>query len=55
MVMTDELRPLLLQRSPADVLAGVATENGMQTLRQDAVAKVEEGDTSLDELKRVIV
>ncbi len=53
--MSDELRSLILQRSPAKALARAAVENGMQTLRQDAFAKIEESDTSLDELKRVLV
>jgi type IV pilus assembly protein PilB len=55
MVMDDELRMLVLQRAPAEAIARAAIAGGMQTLRQDAFAKVLEGDTSLDELKRVLV
>jgi len=55
MVMNDELRMLVLQRAPAEDIARVAVSDGMQTLRQDAFAKVQEGQTSFDELKRVLV
>ncbi len=55
MVMDDELRTLVLQRAPAEAIARTATASGMQTLKQDAFAKVQEGETTFDELKRVLV
>jgi type IV pilus assembly protein PilB len=55
MVMNDELRMLVLQRAPAEAIARAAVDGGMQTLRQDAYAKVQEGETSFDELRRVLV
>ena len=55
MVMNDELRMLVLQRSPADAIARAAVAGGMQTLRQDAFVKVQEGETTFDELKRILV
>jgi type II secretory ATPase GspE/PulE/Tfp pilus assembly ATPase PilB-like protein len=55
MVMNDELRMLVLQRAPAEAIAQAAVVGGMQTLRQDAFVKVQEGETSFDELKRVLV
>ena len=55
MVMDDELRTLVLQRAPAEAIARAATDSGMQTLKQDAFAKVREGATTFDELKRVLV
>jgi type IV pilus assembly protein PilB len=55
MVMNDELRMLVLQRAPAESIARAAIGGGMQTLLQDAFIKVREGQTSVDELKRVLV
>jgi type IV pilus assembly protein PilB len=55
MVMDDELRMLVLQRAPAEAIAHAAIAGGMQTLKQDAFAKVLEGETTFDELKRVLV
>ncbi len=55
MVMDDELRVLVLQRAPAEVIARAAIAGGMQTLRKDAFVKVQEGETTLDELKRILV
>ena len=52
MVMNDELRMLVLQHAPAEAIARAAVASGMQTLRQDAFSKVQEGETSFDELKR---
>ena len=55
MVMNDELRMLVLERAPAEAIARAAGDGGMQTLRQDAFVKVQTGETSFDELKRVLV
>jgi hypothetical protein len=54
MVMNDELRRLVLERSPADAIARAAIAGGMQTLQKDAFVKVREGETTLDELKRIL-
>jgi type IV pilus assembly protein PilB len=54
LVMNDELKTLVLGRAPAHVIALAATGGGMQTLLQDAFAKVRLGETSLDECKRVL-
>ena len=54
LVMNDELKTLVLGRAPAHVIALAATAGGMQTLLQDAFAKVRLGETSLDECKRVL-
>ncbi len=53
--MDDELRTFVLQRAPAEAIARAAADSGMQTLKQDAFAKVREGATTFDELKRVLV
>ena len=55
MVMDDELRALVLQRAPAEAVARAAVAGGMQTLQMDAFVKVQEGETTLDELKRILV
>jgi type IV pilus assembly protein PilB len=55
LVMDDELRKLVLQRAPADAVAKAAIAGGMQTLTQDAFTKVQEGETTFDELKRVLI
>jgi type IV pilus assembly protein PilB len=55
MVMNDELRTLVLQRAPAEAVARAAVAGGMQTLQMDAFVKVQEGETTLDELKRILV
>jgi type IV pilus assembly protein PilB len=55
MVMNDELRTLVLQRAPAEAVARAAVVGGMQTLQMDAFVKVREGETSFDELKRILV
>jgi type IV pilus assembly protein PilB len=54
LVMNDELKTLVLERAPAHVIAVAAAAGGMQTLLQDAFAKVRLGETSLDECKRVL-
>jgi type IV pilus assembly protein PilB len=54
LVMNDELKTLVLERAPAHVIALAAAAGGMQTLLQDAFAKVRLGETSLDECKRVL-
>jgi len=54
LVMNDELKGLVLERAPAERIARAALAGGMQTLRQDAFAKVLAGETSFAELKRVL-
>ena len=55
MVMNDELRMLVLQRAPAEEISRAAIGAGMQTLRDDAFVKIQEGQTTFDELKRILV
>jgi type IV pilus assembly protein PilB len=54
MVITDELRRLILQRAPAVELAQLAREQGMITMLQDVTAKVLQGVTSMAEALRVV-
>jgi type IV pilus assembly protein PilB len=53
MTLTEEIRALVVERASADRIATVAIEQGMSTLREDGLAKVAEGQTSLAEVARV--
>ena len=53
MTLTEEIRALIVERASADRIAAVAIEQGMSTLREDGMAKVAEGETSLAEVGRV--
>jgi len=55
MEMDDELERLFLAQAPSEAIRSAAINAGMQTLKQDALIKVAEGVTSLDEVMRVIV
>ena len=54
LIVTDEVRRLILKRSPAVEIRKVAMEQGMITMLQDAVSKVLQGITSMQEALRVI-
>ena len=51
--VSDEIRALIVQRAPAGEIARVAVAQGMRTLRDDGLAKVRAGMTSLAEVARV--
>ena len=54
MSMGEELRDLVFQQIPKDVLRRVAVDLGMRTLKQSAVDKILEGTTTLEEAYRVV-
>jgi type II secretory ATPase GspE/PulE/Tfp pilus assembly ATPase PilB-like protein len=54
MEINDTLRELIFQQIPKDVLRQVASDMGMRTLKQNAVDKVLEGATTLEEIYRVV-
>ncbi|MEI8281405.1 MAG: GspE/PulE family protein, partial [Armatimonadota bacterium] len=54
MLMTDEIRDMILKHEPAHLLRATAVKNGMQTLQSDALSKVLLGITTIDEVIRVI-
>ena len=54
MPMTEALAALVLQHAPTDVVRALAVEEGMDTLRVDGLQKVARGDTSFEELLRVV-
>ena len=54
LTITDEVRPLILEKADSNQLKKVGIAQGMITLKQDATNKVLEGLTSVEELMRVI-
>ncbi len=54
LMMNDEIRNKILERSPSHIIRALAMENGMHTLQMDAVEKVLLGITTVDEVLRVI-
>jgi type IV pilus assembly protein PilB len=54
MVVTDEVRRLIVQRAPADDIAAHAVREGMRRLRDDGLEKVHLGRTSIAEIARVV-
>ncbi len=54
MVIGDDLRDLVFQQIPKDVLRRIAVDMGMRTLKHSAVDKILEGMTTLEEAYRVV-
>ena len=54
MVMNDRLRSLAVTGAPTEQLRDAAIEEGMRTLKQDAIQKVLEGVTTFEEMLRVV-
>jgi len=54
MVVDNEVRELILQKAPTHVIRQAALDNGMITLKQDAMQKILEGITTMEEALRVI-
>jgi type II secretory ATPase GspE/PulE/Tfp pilus assembly ATPase PilB-like protein len=54
MVIGEELRDLIFQQIPRDVLRRVAVDLGMRTLKHSAVDKILEGVTTVEEAYRVV-
>jgi type II secretory ATPase GspE/PulE/Tfp pilus assembly ATPase PilB-like protein len=55
MEVDDEIRRLFLSSASTDQIRAAAISAGMKTLRADALEKVIEGITSLEEMRRVVV
>jgi type IV pilus assembly protein PilB len=53
MSMTEEVRALVLGRGSVDEIAAAAMRQGMRRLRDDGIAKVRAGQTSLAEIERL--
>jgi type IV pilus assembly protein PilB len=54
MVINDSIRELILKKAAAHTIRQEALESGMTTLRQDAMQKILEGITTMEEALRVI-
>jgi type IV pilus assembly protein PilB len=54
MEITDEIRDLIIEKRPGEALAEAARSQGMRRLREDGLAKVRTGATSMPELLRVL-
>ena len=50
----DDLDELLLQNAPLTAIRNLAREKGFQTLADDGTARILDGQTSIDEITRVI-
>jgi type II secretion system protein E len=53
LIVTETLRPLIMNRAPATTIAQLAIQNGMRTLRVDGWNKVKAGVTTIEEVLRV--
>ena len=52
MVLDEAIRGLVLQRQPISAIRQAARAQGMRTLREDGIAKVVAGETTLEEVMR---
>jgi type IV pilus assembly protein PilB len=55
MAVTEDIERLAVERASAQTISRAALEQGMVTLRNDGLAKVRAGQTSLAEILRVVV
>jgi general secretion pathway protein E len=53
MVMSDELKTLIIQTYDSNRIKALATQEKMISLREDGIEKVLEGMTTLEEVLRV--
>ena len=54
MLVSDGIRSLVLREAPAHEIASMARAEGMRTLMDDGLAKALSGETTADEILRVI-
>lgn len=54
MMVTDDIKGHILRQADSSTIKRAAIKNGMITLRQDAITKVFQGKTSIDEMVRAI-
>lgn len=55
MPVTEEIARLAVERASADEIGRLARAQGMSALRDDGMAKVASGATSIEEILRVVV
>ena len=54
MVFDDAIRNMLFEERPLNEIQDYAIENGMKTLKADAVLKILSGTTTIEEAVRVV-
>ena len=54
MIISDDVRELILNSSDAGSIKRAAVKGGMETLRQDALYKLYMGATSIEEIVRTV-
>jgi type IV pilus assembly protein PilB len=54
MPMSEEIERLTVERASSEAIRSVAIEQGMQTLRDDGLEKARAGQTSIEEIARVV-
>ncbi|MCB9061859.1 MAG: type II secretion system ATPase GspE [Halobacteriovoraceae bacterium] len=54
LMITDEIRPLILKKADSNLIKKTAQRSGMKTLRQNALEKILQGVTSIEEVVRAI-
>jgi type IV pilus assembly protein PilB len=55
MTVTEDVEKLVVESAPSEQIKSIAREQGMLTLRQDGLEKVRMGQTSIEEILRVVV
>ena len=55
MTITEEIERLIVGRAHSEDIMRTALSQGMLTLRQSGIAKVQAGLTSIEEIMRVVV
>lgn len=53
LILNDEIREMIIEKRPLRYIKEAARLNGTRTLREAALALVKQGETTLDEIKRV--
>jgi type II secretory ATPase GspE/PulE/Tfp pilus assembly ATPase PilB-like protein len=53
MSITEEIRALVLDHASVDDIAAAAVRQGMRRMREDGIAKVRAGQTSIAEIERM--
>jgi type IV pilus assembly protein PilB len=54
LVITPEIRGLITQRAPESAIQEAARKHGMHTIMEDAVEKLSQGRTTIDEVERIL-
>ena len=54
MPVTEDIERLIVMRAPSNEIAKYAANQGMHSLRQDGLAKVQAGETTIEEIARVV-